>query len=220
MIKYIIFDFDGVIVDSEVLAATAFAEVLSKMNINEYSSEIIASKYAGNKTIKVAEEICKTHNIKDPTIIYNQVMKSVSGLFKKKLKAVEKIKVFLNSNNSVFFIGSNSGKQRILRGLKTVGLSSYFKDENIYTFEMVENAKPSPDIYLKIIENNNLNRKEVVVLEDSVPGVRSAIAADLKVIGVTAASHWKNRSAESLKKEGSIMILKSYLELDKFLKLI
>ena len=220
MIKYIIFDFDGVIVDSEVLAARAFAEVLSKMNINEYTSEIIASKYAGNKTIKVAEEICKVHNIENPIIIYNQVMNSVSGLFDNHLKAVEEIKVFLDSNNLDFFIGSNSGKQRIIRGLKTVGLSSYFKEENIYTFEMVENAKPSPDIYLKIIENNNLDKKEVVVLEDSVPGVRSAISAGLKVIGVTAASHWKNRSAETLTKEGSTIILKSYLELDKLLKLI
>ena len=45
------------------------------MNINEYTSEIIASKYAGNKTIKVAEEICKVHNIENPIIIYNQVMR-------------------------------------------------------------------------------------------------------------------------------------------------
>ena len=52
---------------------------------------------------------------------------------------------------------------------------------------MVENAKPSPDIYLKIIENNNLDKKEVVVLEDSVPGVRSAICCWSK-------SYWCNCS--------------------------
>ena len=64
--------------------------------------EIEVNESDKDKAKIVAEEICKTHNIKDPTIIYNQVMKSVSGLFKKKLKAVEKIKVMIIADHAEF----------------------------------------------------------------------------------------------------------------------
>ena len=65
MIKHLIFDFDGVIIDSEILAARAFDKVLKKMDINHYTPQSIAAKYAGNKTIKVAKEISKIHKISD-----------------------------------------------------------------------------------------------------------------------------------------------------------
>ena len=220
MIKYLIFDFDGVVVDSEILAAKAFAYVLSEMNIDEYSAEIIAMKYAGNKTIKVAEELSLVHNIPDYNVLYNKVMKSVSIFFDKELKSVEKIKDFLEINTLELFIGSNSGKQRIIKGLKNVGLSKYFKEGNIYTFEMVNSPKPSPDIYLKIIQDNSLPKEEVIVLEDSLPGVKSAVDAGLMVIGVTAASHWNNMPSQSLVDAGSYKIVKSYLDLNKLLKSI
>ena len=83
---------------------------------------------------------------------------------------------------------------------------------------MVKNPKPSPDIYLKIIEDNKLNSKEVIVLEDSVLGVKSAIDANLKVIGVTAASHWTNRSPQILIDAGSYQTINTYLDLIKILK--
>ena len=66
MIKHLIFDFDGVIVDSEILAAEAFANALLDMKIRStYSTGFIAEKFAGNKMVKVASEICEIHNIED-----------------------------------------------------------------------------------------------------------------------------------------------------------
>tara|TARA_B100001029_G_C15045455_1_gene446768 strand:- start:895 stop:1560 length:666 start_codon:yes stop_codon:yes gene_type:complete len=218
MIKHLIFDFDGVIIDSEILAARAFDKVLKKMDINHYTPQSIAAKYAGNKTIKVAKEISKIHKISDHILLFNNVMRTVSTFFDKELKAVEQIEDFLKKNDLEFYIGSNSGKQRIIKGLKNVNLTKYFKSQNIYTFEMVEKPKPSPDIYLKIVENNNLKKDEVLVLEDSLPGVRSAIDAGLKVLGIVAASHWKNISHQSLIDEGTFKIIKSYKDLDKTIK--
>tara|TARA_B100000029_G_scaffold515507_1_gene622984 strand:- start:3092 stop:3757 length:666 start_codon:yes stop_codon:yes gene_type:complete len=218
MIKHLIFDFDGVIIDSEILAAKAFFQVLKSMNINNYTPQSIAAKYAGNKTIKVAKELSKVHKISDHILLFNNVMRTVSTFFDKELKAVEQIEDFLKINDFEFYIGSNSGKQRIIKGLNNVNLNKYFKSQNIYTFEMVKNPKPSPDIYLKVVEDNNLKKEEVLVLEDSIPGVRSAVDAGLKVLGVVAASHWKNISYQSLMDAGTYKIIKSYKNLDKILK--
>ena len=97
MIKHLIFDFDGVIVDSEILAAKAFSQVLSNMKIeSKYTTEFIAEKFAGNKMIKVAGEICKMHNIKDANSYLNNVMKLVSDLYSKNLKSVNGIDDFLD----------------------------------------------------------------------------------------------------------------------------
>ena len=221
MIKHLIFDFDGVIVDSEILAAKAFSQVLSNMKIeSKYTTEFIAEKFAGNKMIKVAGEICKMHNIKDANSYLNNVMKLVSDLYSKNLKSVNGIDDFLKQNNSNLYISSNSGKQRIIKGLNKVGLANYFKEDKIYTFEMVKNPKPSPDIYIKTIEDNNLDPEESLVFEDSVPGVKAASSANLRVIGVTAASHWKNKKSDSLVEAGSFAIMNSYSEYNKILKLL
>ena len=214
MIKHLIFDFDGVIIDSEILAAKAFADTLISMKINsKYSKEIIAEKFAGNKMIKVAEEICLHHGIKDNRSFLNRVMKLVSDTFEKQLEPVIGISDFLKKNNLDRYICSNSGKKRIIQGLKKIELDSFFKNNKIYTFEMVDNPKPSPDVYTKVIEDNKLIKEEVLVLEDSIPGVTAAVLAGLNVVGVTAASHWKNRSPEELKNVGTKYIINSYQDL-------
>ena len=221
MIKHLIFDFDGVIVDSEILAAEAFANVLLDMKINStYSTKFIAEKFAGNKMVKVASEICEVHNIEDKNAYLKKVMEFVSESYNTKLKSVEGIEKLLSLNILDLYICSNSGKQRILKGLQNVGLDSFFNKNKIYTFEMVSNPKPSPDIFLKTVEDNNLDKKEVLVLEDSVPGVQAAVTAGLKVVGVTVASHWKGRSSKVLIESGAIAVLKSYLDFKDLLKTI
>jgi len=218
MIKHLIFDFDGVIIDSEILAAKAFADTLTSMKIeSKYSTEIIAEKFAGNKMIKVAKEICLHHNIKDNKSFLNKAMKFVSDSFHTQLESVEGISDFLKKNNLDRYICSNSGKKRIIQGLKKIGLDSFFNNNKIYTFEMVDNPKPSPDVYIKVIEDNKLFKEEVLVLEDSVPGVKAAVLAGLNVAGITAASHWKNRSPEVLKSVGTKFIINSYQDLYRLL---
>ena len=62
---------------------------------------------------------------------------------------------------------------------------------------MVNMPKPYPDIYLKVINSNNLNKEETIVIEDSVVGIQAAKAAEIKVIGLTAGSHWHSETSES-----------------------
>ncbi|PPR44196.1 MAG: Pyrophosphatase PpaX, partial [Alphaproteobacteria bacterium MarineAlpha5_Bin11] len=163
MIKNLIFDFDGVIVDTELLAAKSFSIVLKNMDII-YSAEDIAEKFSGHKMIQVTEDLSKIYKIGDKKIFLAKVMKIMNNYYKNDLTYVEKINHFLNSIKCNFFICSNSGSQRIIKGLEKVKLDHFFDKSKIYTFEHVLRPKPYPDVYLKVINDNNLKKEETLVL--------------------------------------------------------
>ena len=214
MIKNIIFDFDGVLVDSEVLVARAFCLYFDKKNIIFNEKEF--AYFAGHKTIDVIEDLSEKFDIKDKKKFYDEIMKIANNIFKTDLKKINGVDFFLNNINKQIFIGSNSGKKRIKEGLKQSNLEHYFEDKNIFSFDMVKNPKPSPDIYLKVLDDANINPEETIIIEDSAIGSRAGISAGIKVIGFTGGSHWyKDRDINVLKKEGVFLISNSYDEILK-----
>ena len=72
-------------------------------------------------------------------------------IFWNKLKLVDGVKEYISKSDRNHFIGSNSNKDRILDGLKIVGLDKAFLRNQVYSFDMVEKPKPDPDIYLKVL---------------------------------------------------------------------
>ena len=105
-------------------------------------------------------------------------------------------------------------KKRILQGLKKVKLDKYFKSDKVYSFDMVDKPKPFPDIYLKVISDNNLKKNETLIIEDSSVGVQAGVAADIKVFGITAGDHWhKERSNKELYEAGASEVIDTYSKL-------
>ena len=83
---------------------------------------------------------------------------------------------------------------------------------------MVDKPKPYPDIYLKVIDDNNLNKKETIIIEDSSVGVKAGVAAGIKVIGLTAGGHWyKERSKMELFDVGATEVLSNFNELSSLI---
>ena len=83
---------------------------------------------------------------------------------------------------------------------------------------MVLNPKPYPDIYLKVIHQNNLEKEETVIIEDSSVGVKAGVAAGIKVIGLIAGGHWhEDRSEEELINSGAFKVVKEFKFLDRIL---
>ena len=159
MIQKRIFDFDGVKVDSEVLASQAVSE---------------------------------------------------------NLKLVDGAKDYISKSDRNHFIGSNSNKDRILDGLKLVGLDKFFLSDQVYSFDMVKRPKPDPDIYLKVLNDNSLFREESVIIEDSGVGVKAATAAGVRVFGLTAGKHWhSDRDTNELFDNGALNVFSDYESLGK-----
>lgn len=214
MIKNIIFDFDGVIVDSEVLASKAFAKYFKKYGYSFKEEQFY--KYAGKKTVDVIDILSAKYKIEDKKKFTNDIFDIVSEVYSRDLKLVDGVKDFISKSYRNHFIGSNSNKDRILNGLKFVGLDKSFLTEQVYSFDMVKKAKPDPDIYLKVLNDNSLNIEETIIIEDSEVGVKAAVSAGVKVFGLVAGKHWhSNRDKNELFDNGALNVFSDYESLGK-----
>ena len=214
MIKNIIFDFDGVIVDSEVLVSKAFSKYFKKLGHSFKEEQFY--KYAGNKTVEVINLLSAKYNIENKKKFTNEIYEIVSEVYLKDLKLVEGAKDYISKSDRNHYIGSNSNKDRILDGLKIVGLDKTFLSDQVYSFDMVKRPKPDPDIYLKVLNDNSLDREETVIIEDSGVGVKAATAAGVRVFGLTAGKHWhSNRDKNELFDNGALNVFSDYESLGK-----
>ena len=217
MIKNIIFDFDGVLVDSEMLVARSFSRYLRNRNINFTEQEF--SVYAGKKTVQVIDELSNKFSIHNKEEFFEDIMSIANDIYSKELTPVNGAKLFLEQNHYNFFIGSNSQGNRILYGLEKVEFLNFFDADKIFSFDMVEKPKPQPDIYLAAINTHQLEKEETLVIEDSAIGVLAGVAAGVKVIGLTAGGHWyADRSTKELLDAGAILSADSYESLLKEIK--
>ena len=217
MIKNIIFDFDGVLVDSEILVAKAFSKYMQELGIKTNEKEF--ANLAGKKTVEVIDILSEKYSLKDKQKFFDDIMNIASNIYKKELKTVVGVEQFLEKSNHNLYIGSNSMKDRILDGLKRVGLEKYFNPNHIYSFDLVNNPKPHPDIYLKAVNDNDLIIDETIIIEDSVVGVNAGKNAKIKVIGLTAGGHWHtDRDEKELINAGAIATANNYNKIEEIIE--
>ena len=217
MIKNIIFDFDGVLVDSEILVAKAFAKYMQNFGIDIDEKEF--ASFAGKKTVQVIDILSKKYSIKDQEKFFTDIMEIASNIYKKELTTVKGAYDFVSNLKFNMFIGSNSMKERIIDGLQRVKLNKYFKPEQVYSFDLVDNPKPDPDVYLKALEDNNLIKTETIIIEDSAVGVMAGVAANVKVIGLTAGGHWhEKRDEKELLEAGAFAVTNDYKKVFKLIE--
>ena len=217
MIKNIIFDFDGVLVDSEILVAKAFSKYMQELGIKTNEKEF--ANLAGKKTVEVIDILSKKYSLKDKQKFFDDIMNIASNIYKKELKTVVGVEEFLKKSKHNLYIGSNSMKNRILDGLKRVGLEKYFNPNHIYSFDLVDNPKPHPDIYLKAVNDNDLIIDQTIIIEDSVVGVQAGKNAKIKVIGLTAGGHWHtDRDEKELINAGAIATANNYNKIEEIIE--
>jgi len=217
MIKNIIFDFDGVLVDSEILVAKAFAKYMQNFGIDIDEKEL--ASFAGKKTVQVIDILSKKYSIKDQEKFFTDIIEIASNIYKKELTTVKGAYDFVSNLKLNMFIGSNSMKERIIDGLQRVKLNKYFKPEQVYSFDLVDNPKPDPDVYLKTLEDNNLIKTETIIIEDSAVGVMAGVAANVKVIGLTAGGHWhEKRDEKELLEAGAFAVTNDYKKVFKLIE--
>ena len=217
MIKNIIFDFDGVLVDSEILVAKAFVKYMKNFGIELDEKEF--ANFAGKKTVQVIDILSQKYSIKDQQKFSTDIKDISLNIYKNELTTVEGAYEFVSKTKLNLYIGSNSVKDRIIDGLQKVELNKYFKPEQVYSFDLVEKPKPSPDVYLKAIKDNNLNKKHTIIIEDSMVGVKAGVSAGIKVIGLTAGGHWhENRDEKDLLEAGAITVTNNYKKIKEIIE--
>jgi HAD superfamily hydrolase (TIGR01509 family) len=194
MNKLIIFDCDGTLVDSEVIASKVYPAYWAThgviMTENEFKETFIGT---GRNAAVVVEHFSKmpAHAASEGDLLYNEALS-------KNLRAVKGISTLLSSLNSDMCVASNSSLNHVKNALIKTKLNTYF-GKKVFSSEEVENPKPSPDIFYYAALKCGHSIDDCIVVEDSVSGVKAAQNAGIKVIGFSGARHFMPSLEERLK---------------------
>lgn len=193
----VIFDCDGVLVDSEPLANKVYVQMLAEYGYNVNYDEYLR-KFSGAAIVTRLASTSKQLNWTPPSDFYSVFNSRLSVLAKTELKPVEGIHELLESLSVPVCIASNGSPEEIKLRLKIAKLTEYFGD-SIFSALDVPNPKPAPDVYLAAARAFNIPPSRCIVIEDSVPGVTAAVRAGIKVYGHAACT-----DADTLKEAGAI----------------
>lgn len=184
MIKHILFDCDGVLVDTEITAANVMVEAMKKKG-----ADISVQYYLENLSGSTFSVILNTYfgssfKGSEKTKFINKLEQRIVN----DVKAIDGVTEMLNSILLPKSIVSNSEIWQVKKEIEKTNISHFFTG-HIFSSELVANPKPAPDVYNLAKGDLGLTNNEVLVVEDSITGAKAALAAGLKVIGFSGASH-------------------------------
>lgn len=202
----VIFDCDGVLVDSEMIAARIEAATLTKAGY-EISPEELAQRFAGLTFHDILMTVEKEANIPFQASLLDENRKVLDETLAREVPPIE------GANKVVPLmpkrcICSNSRLERIEAMLERVGLRPLF-DGNIFSASDTpsQKPKPAPDVFLHAADKMGASAANTFVIEDSVHGVAGAVAAGMRVIGFTGGSHSYPGHADSLTDAGAETVI-------------
>ena len=212
--KAVIFDKDGVLVETFYLYYRAYKKIFSELGINITRNDI-AKRY-GMKGAEIIKQIMNERriNIKEKQLkeLTNKKDRLYYEMAEKKLEllpGVIKLLIYLKNKNYKIGIASSASKEIIEQLLRVMKIKKYF-DATISGLE-VNSSKPHPEIFLECAKRLKVKPEECIVIEDSVHGIEAAKRAGMKCIAVATGQH----SREELQKMKPDLLLNTLKEFNK-----
>jgi HAD superfamily hydrolase (TIGR01509 family) len=209
VIKCIIFDCDGVLVDSEEIGNKVLLSMTKEFGLGMTMKEAIMN-FSGRSLKDCFQQIENRINQKLPTDFEKEYRKQSSEAFKTELKPVKGVKQFIDSLSISYCVASSGPVEKIKSNLTITGLADNF-GQNIFSSYQINSWKPDPEIFLFASKEMGYSPNECIVIEDSKSGVISAIKGGFKVYGFANANN-----SQVLQDEGAIVFY-SFDELHKLL---
>lgn len=206
--RLIIFDCDGVLVDSEPLAAEAYERVYRKHGMSGVGADIIA-QCIGMKQSDIIARIKELTGHDFPDHAHGDIWAETKQLFTEKLAETEGLRHFLEALAAPRCVASSSSLERIHHSLEITGLAHFF-GEAIFSSSMVKRGKPAPDIFLHAAGKMGADPARCAVIEDSPLGVEGAVAAGMTAIGYTGGGHTYEGHGDRLKSRGAVVACASW----------
>ena len=204
----VIFDCDGVLVDSEIIAARVDAALLSEAGY-QITAEEVAVRFAGSSGEQIFNAAEAEMGRAVPDEIRARSETEIDRRLASEVEAVAGAYEMLDTLDAARCICSNSGMERLRITLDRTGLYDRFRP---YIFSAREvrdgREKPAPDVFLHAAEELDIAIDETLVIEDSVHGVAGAVAAGMTVIGFIGASHTWPGHGEALMEAGALTVIR------------
>lgn len=194
MLKAILFDMDGVIVDTEPLHCKAYYQMFDAVNIN-VSDELYAS-FTGQSTISICRKLCEHFRLTEtPEILVDLKRKFFKEIFEtdKDLHLIDGVLELIkdyHSNGLTLVLASSASMTTINNVFTRFNLNQYFIAK--LSGADLKASKPHPEIFIKAAEAAGHKKTECLVIEDSTNGIKAAKAADIFCVGFKS-PHSKNQ---------------------------
>jgi HAD superfamily hydrolase (TIGR01509 family) len=211
----IIFDCDGVLIDSELLSNRSEVEFLKTFGI-EFDLTDYMNRFVGKNTKDVLKGIELLHGMKLSEESWKLVEDNTSKVFQTELKPIIGIFELLASTDKAKCVASSSSLERLYLTLRITGLFDRFSP-HIFSAEQVDRGKPAPDLFLFAAKHMQVHPNRCVVIEDSLTGVRAGVAAGMTVLGYTGGSHIQPGHQAKLLEEGAIAVFSEMSQLSNWL---
>ncbi|KJY43547.1 hydrolase [Streptomyces sp. NRRL B-1568] len=181
----VIFDNDGVLVDSEPVSNTILAAYLTELGHPTTYEESVRD-YMGSAVHRIHELVLERTGQQLPAEFDEVLQARVIDGFARELqpvKGIGEVLELLVAEGIPYCVASSSTHERIRAGHRRTGLDEWFEDEWVFSAEDVGRGKPAPDLFLHAARAMGVEPSRCVVVEDSPLGVQAAVAAGMDVYG-------------------------------------
>ena len=207
----IIFDCDGVLVDSEVISCRAHAETLTRHGYPITADEVL-NRFLGVSDREARLMIENEIGRKLPNDFESQVKQATLQFYADDLRAISYVSEAIAAIGLPKCVASSGTPEKIRHGLTCAGLYDQLAP-HIFSASEVKRGKPAPDLFLFAAEQMQAAPAQCLVIEDSIPGVTGAVAAGMTVLGFHGGSHCPPGHGGTLRTVGAIMTFEDMRQL-------
>lgn len=189
----VIFDCDGVLIDSEIISARMLIEELARLGVH-IDLDYVARHFLGRSYPTVMAQIRREFGLDLPPEFEDQYRERLLDGFRRELKVMPGVADVLQSLAIPFCVATSSSPRRAEMSLSLTGLRDAI-GPRLFTASQVARGKPAPDLFLFAAASMGADPARCLVIEDSLTGIHAAHAAGMQVWHFTGGSHFAARSA-------------------------
>ncbi|MDE2385614.1 MAG: HAD family hydrolase [Alphaproteobacteria bacterium] len=189
----VIFDCDGVLIDSEMLSAAVLTEMAAEVGF-AITPEIFRSDFLGRSFATASARAEKRWGRGFPADFNMNYRARLLARMKGNLPAMPGVRAVLDAMRAPFCLATSSSPPRLAVSMAETGLGPYFEGR-MYTASMVANGKPAPDLMLHAAAAMNATPESCLVIEDSEMGLRAGLAAGMQVWHFIGGAHMQGMAA-------------------------
>lgn len=190
-LKAVIFDLDGCLVDSELLALDAIAAQMRAVGIQDATAQEIGDRFLGVAMPVIVEYVATRLGSPPPADFAERIETSLLSRYEIDLRRIEgatDLLAQLQQSGIAMAIATGGSLKRMAATLDIAGLAPWFCD-TASSAEEVMRGKPAPDLFELACRRLQIAPSECIVLEDSPHGIKGALAAGIAAIGFVGGSH-------------------------------